>query len=197
MFRLKVFGRFSKYGHIAWLADKAKILFWITWLCPPLLNIKPPTECVIDEIAFHQIPTIGGIQINAPTERRLGIGPHIVENVIANDASRRYAETVDQTSVAQYFMTKIMDMVQFDDVVVRAVRHVIPVPTNAKTGIEQIMNVIMRNSIRAALGDPNTYACRENVATVEDVIVIHQDAAGFGYIRLRHVDFPYAKTSRA
>jgi len=90
-------------------------------------------------------------------------------------------------------MAEMVDVVELDRVVVRAVRRVIPIPADAHAGVEQVVNIIVRNPIMAALGNPDADASRVNAPAVENVVIINQIAArlrglGLGHTLLAHPD---------
>ena len=84
-------------------------------------------------------------------------------------------------------MPEIVDMVQFDGVVMRAVGGVVPVPADTHARVEQVVDVVVRDLVVAALGDPDADTGRIDLAAIEDVVVVNEDAARFGGINGGHV----------
>src|ERR1051326_532892 len=75
-----------------------------------------------------------------------------------------------------------MHVVKFNNVVCGAVGLQAPIPADADARVVQVVNVVMRNTVAATLGDPDADAAGINLPTVKDVIVIDPCAACLGNV---------------
>src|ERR1019366_10031081 len=57
-----------------------------------------------------------------------------------------------------------------------------PIPADADPGVVEVVNVVVRDAVSAALGDPDSHTAGINPSAIEDVVVVHERPA-----RLRHV----------
>ena len=179
------------------MADRAKMLFWMTCCVPAVVEHQAAAERVVDQVVLDQVVAARGVEVDAPAERRVRVGPDVVEDVVADHAARRDAQAVDQARVAEHAVAEVVDVVELDHVVVRAVRGVVPVPADADAGVEQVVDVVVRDAVVAALGDPDADARRIDAAAVEDVVVVDEDAARFGGVGRGHVGLADADAAGA
>ena len=94
-------------------------------------------------------------------------------------------------------MHQVVDVIEFDHVVVRPVGFQAPVPADADAGVQQVVDVVVRDLIVAALRDPDADARRVHMPAVEDVVVVHHDAARFGLVGRGHVRLADPHAARA
>ena len=107
----------------------------------------------------------------------------------------RGSQSINCAAVAEHSLHHVVDMVQLDRVVMAAVGGVVPVPADRHAGVEQIVDLVMRNGIVARLGDPDADTRRVDMPAVKNVVIVNRVVARFQEIGRGHLHFAHSHSA--
>src|SRR5438445_5922709 len=109
------------------------------------------------------------VRVESPAA--VGIGLHIVNQVVAQNGSLLDAQRVNAAHIAQHTLADVVEMIEFDEVVAAGRFLIAPVPADGDGTVEKVVNVIVRDAILAALKNDDAHRRREDASEFMQVIV--------------------------
>ena len=156
----------------------------------------PAGQRVVDDVVLDQQRIAALIEVDAPSHGRTAhVREHVVNNVAPDHRADLRAQVVDAARVAEHAADHVMNVVVLDSVVAGAVGSVVPVPSDRHAGVVEAVNLVVRDFIVTALGQPDADCPRVDAAAVVDVVVRDEIAACFGDVRGGHLGLPDSHTA--
>src|SRR5262245_53406609 len=146
-----------------------------------VMLVKPGAFAPVNHVVFEYDVRAPFVGVKSPTP--VGVRSHVVNQIVAQDRPLLDSQGVNAAHVAEHALAYIMQMIELDDVVVTGRFLITPIPSHRNGRVIKVMNVIVRDSIPAALKNDQTNGRRINSAELVQVVVFDNMAV----IEFKHV----------
>ena len=106
----------------------------------------------------------------------------VVYQIVPQHRAGRVFQAVDAAHITKYAPADVVDVVEFDHVVMRAGRGIPPTPADRDAGIVQVADLVVRDPVVAGPADPDADRAGVDLAAIVDQVVVDRITLGcFGF----------------
>src|SRR5436190_10047111 len=143
-------------------------------IVPTVMLVKAGALAPVNHVVFEHDVRASFVGVKSPAT--IGVRPHVVNQIIAQDRSVLNSQGVNAAHVAEHALADVVKVIELDDVVVAGRFLIAPIPSHGNGRVIKVVNVIVRDPILTALKNDKPDGRRINTAKLVQVVVANDMA---------------------
>ena len=131
---------------------------------------------VVDNVVFDADVAGSLIEINSTAQWPMPVD--VMDKIVPQHRTWRHSQHIDAASVIHH-AHEVVNVIVFDDVVLRSIRGAAPVPSDRDARIARVEDFVVNNSVTAAVSCPNRDRTQVDMPGVVNEVVTHKRTADF------------------